>query len=64
MKKTGIYIPSFSFYKKMKKGVVTEYLPWLLISLAVLAIVMVTIFFLKQEGTSLIDKIKDIFRFK
>ncbi len=47
-----------------KKGVIAEYLPWLLISLAVLAIVMITIFFLKQEGTSLIDKIKDIFRFK
>ena len=48
----------------IKKGVITEYLPWLLISLAVLAIIMITIFFLKQEGTSLIDKIKDIFRFK
>jgi len=47
-----------------KNGVITEYLPWLLISLAVLAIVMLTIFFLKQEGTSLIDKIKDILRFK
>jgi len=49
---------------KDKKGIITEYLPWLLISLAVLAIVMLTIFFLKQEGTLLIDKIKDIFRFK
>jgi len=47
-----------------KKGVITEYLPWLLISLAILAIVMITIFFLKQEGISLIDKIKNIFKFK
>ena len=47
-----------------KEGVITEYLPWLLISLAVLTIVMITIFFLKQEGVSLIDKIKDIFRFR
>ena len=47
-----------------RKGVITEYLPWLLISLAVLAIVMITIFFLKQEGISLIDKIKEIFKFK
>ena len=47
-----------------KSGVITEYLPWLLISLAVLAIIMITIFFLKQEGTSLIDKIKDIFSFR
>jgi len=50
--------------KGNKKGIITEYLPWLLISLAVLAIVMITIFFLKQEGISLIDKIKDIFKFK
>lgn len=47
-----------------KKGIITEYLPWLLISLAVLAIVMITIFLLRQEGISLIDKIKDLFRFK
>ena len=47
-----------------KKGVIAEYLPWLLISLAILAIVMITIFFLKQEGISLIDKIKNIFKFK
>ena len=50
--------------KGNKKGIITEYLPWLLISLAVLAIVMITIFFLKQEGISLIDKSKDIFKFK
>jgi len=47
-----------------KRGLVTEYLPWLLISLAVLAVLMITIFFLKQEGTSLIDKIKDLFKFR
>ena len=47
-----------------KKGVITEYLPWLLISLAVLAIMMIMIFFLRQEGISLIDKIKNLFRFK
>ncbi len=55
----------FSIYKKMKKrGIITEYLPWLLIGLAVLVILMITIFLLKAEGTSLIDKIKDLFRFK
>lgn len=47
-----------------KKGIVTEYLPWLLIALAVLTILMLTIFFLKQEGTSLIDKIKNLLRFR
>ena len=45
-----------------KKGIITEYLPWLLIALAVLAIVMILIFTLKGQGISLIDKIKDILR--
>lgn len=45
-----------------KTGIVTEYLPWLLISLAVLAIVMVIIFLLREQGTSLIDEIKNLFR--
>jgi len=44
-----------------KKGIASEYLPWLLIAIAVLAIVMVTIFLLKGKGISLIDKIKDLF---
>ena len=45
-----------------KKGVITEYLPWLLIALAVLAIVMILIFTLKGQGISLIDKIKDLIK--
>lgn len=45
-----------------KKGIVTEYLPWLLIALVVLAIVLITIFVLKGEGVSFIDQIKDLFR--
>ena len=45
-----------------KKGIITEYLPWLLIALAVLAIVIILIFTLKEQGISLIDKIKDLLR--
>ncbi|MGY4884685.1 MAG: hypothetical protein ACP5NZ_03870 [Nanobdellota archaeon] len=45
-----------------KKGVVSEYLPWLLIALILLVIIVISIFFLKKEGTSLIDSIKNIFR--
>lgn len=45
-----------------KKGVISEYLPWLLIGIAVLAIVMITIFLLKEKGISLLDKIQDLFR--
>jgi len=46
-----------------KRGIVTEYLPWLLIALAVLAIVMVSIFLLKEKGIFLVDKIKDLLNF-
>jgi len=44
-----------------KKGVISEYLPWLLIAIAVLAILMITIFMLRGQGISLIDKIKGLF---
>ncbi|MFB6246558.1 MAG: hypothetical protein ABEI74_03140 [Candidatus Pacearchaeota archaeon] len=46
-----------------KFGIVDSYLPWLLIALAVLAVVMITISLLRSEGSSLIDKLKDMFKF-
>lgn len=48
--------------KIYKKGIITEYLPWLLIALIVLVIVVIAIFFLKNKGISLIDQIKNLFR--
>jgi Na+/H+ antiporter NhaC len=48
--------------KVHKKGIVTEYLPWLLIAIIVLAIVIISIFFLKGKGVSLLDQIKNLFR--
>jgi hypothetical protein len=45
-----------------KRGIVAEYLPWLLIGIAVLAIVMIFIFFLREEGITLIAQIKNLFR--
>ena len=45
-----------------KRGIITEYLPWLLIAVAVLVILMITIFVLKGKGISLIDQIKNLFR--
>ncbi|MEK6832505.1 MAG: hypothetical protein AABY32_00530 [Nanoarchaeota archaeon] len=48
--------------KIFKKGIVTEYLPWLLIALVVLVIVLISIFFLKEKGVSFIDQIKNLFR--
>ena len=48
--------------ERNKKGVVSEYLPWLLIALVVLVIVLISVFFLKEKGISLIDQIKNLFR--
>ena len=48
--------------KGKKKGIVSEYLPWLLIGLAILAILMISIFLLKGKGFEFIDSIKNIFR--
>ena len=45
-----------------KRGVISEYLPGLLIGLAILAIVMITIFLLKGKGFSIIDQIKNLFK--
>ena len=53
---------SKSFLTKSQRGVVAEYLPWLLIALVLLVIVLITIFFLKGKGISLIDQIKGLFR--
>jgi hypothetical protein len=45
-----------------KKGIVSEYLPWLLIGLAVLAILMIGAFLLKGKGFEFIDKILSLFK--
>lgn len=45
-----------------KRGIASEYLPWILIAVAILVIVMIVIFILKGKGVSLIDQIKNIFR--
>ena len=45
-----------------RRGIISDYLPWLLIAIAILAILMVTILVLKDKGISLIDSIKNLFR--
>ena len=45
-----------------KGGIVTDYLPWLLIGLAILAILMIAVFILKGKGFDFIDSIKNLFR--
>ena len=47
--------------RKDKRGIVADYLPWILIAIAVLVIIMISIFILRSQGISLIDKLKDIF---
>ena len=53
---------SMKIFTRGKRGVISEYLPWLLIGIAVLAILMITIFLLKDKGFSFIDSIKNLFK--
>ena len=46
-----------------KRGIIAEYLPWLLLALIVLVVIMLIIFGLREQGNSLIDQIKNLFRF-
>lgn len=47
--------------KRWKKAIVADYLPWLLLAVAILVILLIAIFVLRGQGTSLIDKLKSIF---
>ena len=47
---------------KNKRGTVPFYIIAILIAVALIAIVMITLFILKGTSISLIDKIKDLFR--
>ena len=44
-----------------KRGLVSEYLPWIIIAIAVLTILALSAFFLRNQGVNLIDKIKNLF---
>jgi hypothetical protein len=48
--------------KSGKEAIITEYLPWLIIAVAVLAILTISIFALKGQGLSLIGKLKGLLR--
>ena len=72
MKNIGEYVKALlkkSLKKSLRKslnkrGITTDYLIWILIGLAILVILVITIAVLKGEGMSLIDKIKNLFRFR
>ena len=44
-----------------KKGLISDYVPWLLIGVAVLVILMITLAVLKDQGIVMIDKLKNFF---
>jgi hypothetical protein len=45
-----------------KRGIISDYIPWLLIAVAILAILTISIFVLKDKGIAVIDNLKNIFR--
>ena len=47
-----------------KRGIASEYLPWILIAVAVLVILMITVFVLKEKGVSVLDSFANLFRFR
>lgn len=49
-------------FVKNKRGIISEYLPWIIIALAILVIMMFAIFLLKDKGVNIIDSLKGIFK--
>lgn len=47
--------------KKNKRGIISDYLPWIIIAVAVLVILTIAALLLKSQGINLIDKIKGLF---
>jgi len=45
-----------------KKGIVSEYLPWILIALAILVILVISIWVMKEKGVSVLESLKGLFR--
>jgi len=54
----------FQHNQTNKEGIVSSYLPWLLIATAILAIILISIFILKEGGVSLIDQLKNLLRLR
>ncbi|HPD81489.1 MAG TPA: hypothetical protein PK357_00115 [Candidatus Pacearchaeota archaeon] len=45
-----------------KKGVIMDYLPWIILAVLVLVILFISIFVIKDTGIGFLDKIKSLFR--
>ncbi len=48
--------------KMGKSGIVTDYLPWLIIAVTVIVIVLLFFFLLRGKGLSAIEQLKNILR--
>jgi hypothetical protein len=48
----------------MKRGVISEYLPWILIAVAVLVILIASAYLLRGKGFDAINAIKNLFSFR
>ena len=46
---------------KFRRGIIADYIPWLIIGIAILVIISIAIFLLRGQGESLIDKIRGLF---
>lgn len=44
-----------------KRGVIADYIPWIIIAVIVLTLLMLSIFLLRGKGIGMIDKIKNLF---
>ena len=44
-----------------RKGIIADYMPWLIIAIAILAVIMIALFLLRGQGAGLIERIKDLF---
>jgi len=49
--------------KKNKRGIITDYLGWIILGVIVLVVVIIGIIILAGKGTSAIEYIKTLFRF-
>jgi len=45
-----------------KRGIVADFLPWLLIVIAILVILMIAVFILSGKGLEFINSIKNLFK--
>lgn len=48
--------------RENKRSIASEVLPWILIAVAILVIVLISVFLMKGKGISILEKIKGLFR--